>query len=67
MLLQGAVSMFLNIIGIVSGWEVQIHWITSACTQILEILNRIYHHTGITLGIYFLFMHNFFLLFCCDL
>jgi len=22
---QGAMSMFLNIIGIVSGWEVQIH------------------------------------------
>jgi len=25
MLWQGAMSMFLNIIGIVSGWEVQIH------------------------------------------
>jgi len=25
MLLQGAVSMFLNIISVVSGWEVQIH------------------------------------------
>jgi len=25
MLLQGAVSIFLNVIGIVSGWEVQIH------------------------------------------
>jgi len=25
MLLQGAVSIFSNVIGIVSGWEVQIH------------------------------------------
>jgi hypothetical protein len=65
--LPGALSVFLDIIGIVSGWEVQILWITSACTQILEILNKIYHHTGITLGISFLFMHNFILLSCCML